>query len=125
MSWFNSAPSNPPPSLPPRGPSSQQPGYASVPTQPRPQPSAAPPRQARPQPPGQYAYGDEKQYAPPRQAQQGGGGGGGGRRGGGRFQVVEAPSAGHALTNCLIVNEQDWGGVQYVVVKGKYIYTTR
>lgn len=103
MSWFNSGPSNPPPSLPPRGPSSHQPGYASVPTQPR------------PQPPGQYGYQEEKHYAP-RQQQ-------GGR--GGQFQVVEAPSAGHALTNCLIVSEQDWAGVQYVVVKGKYVYTTR
>ena len=124
MSWFNSGSATPPPAPPPRGPSSHQPGYASVPTQPRPQPSAAPPRSARPQPPGQYAYAEEKHYAPRHAPPSGPSGGGGGRRGG-RFQVVEAPSAGHALTNCLIVSEQDWSGVQYVIVKGKYIYTTK
>lgn len=130
MSWFSGAASNgsqQPPSLPPRGGGSgpgpaygNTPQYSSLPTQPRPQPSAAPPRSSRPQP----SYGDEKaqpQHRSPRVAPPAVGGG----RGGGRFQVVEAPTAGHALTNCLIVNEQDWGGVPYVIIKGQFIYTTR
>lgn len=37
---------------------------------------------------------------------------------------MEAPSAGHALSNRIVLNERDWGGVPYVVIKGKFVYAT-
>ncbi|KAM0751567.1 AAA-domain-containing protein [Meredithblackwellia eburnea MCA 4105] len=142
MSWFNqpSQPAQQPP--PPRSAASQS-QYSQVPSsnQQRLPPgagaSAAPPqRSARPQPP-QYAQGqpppNQQQYydsnyekqqqqprtqrvPPPSHHVRG------------RFAVVEAPSPSHALTNCLIVNEQDWGTTRYVAVtcqKGRFVFTTK
>ncbi|KAI5478765.1 vesicular-fusion protein Sec18 [Pseudohyphozyma bogoriensis] len=124
MSWFNQAPSGPPRGgAPPQQP--HQPAYASLPTQPRPQPSQQQPPARRPVP--QYdaqqpssSYSDyEKRRPPPPPSNSSF------RPQGGRFAVVEAPSTSHALTNCLIVSEQDWGNTPYVVVKGQYVFTTK
>ena len=131
-SWFNNAPGGAPP------PQQHQPGrqpaqYSSVPSRPHPQQSAQGPPPRRPVPP---QYGDQPQrpaapssqgsyekyptsprIAPPARPPRGG-----------RFAVVEAPSTGHALTNCLIVNESDWGGVPYVRLssqKGQFVFTTK
>ncbi|BGP18763.1 hypothetical protein JCM10213_004278 [Rhodosporidiobolus nylandii] len=47
-----------------------------------------------------------------------------GRGGGGRFAVVEAPSPSHALSNRIVLNQQDWGQTPYVRVKGNFVYAT-
>lgn len=108
MSWFNA------PSQPPQPPPRQQPPYAALPAQPRPSPS-------RPRPPT-ASYNDqyEKPRPTPSQPQQ--------HRGNpGSYAVVggNVLTTDHALTNCLIVNDRDWHGVKYVLVKHQYVLTTK
>ncbi|ORY80718.1 vesicle-fusing ATPase [Leucosporidium creatinivorum] len=122
MSWFNSGSSSSQPPPPPSRQPIQQP-YSQLPSQPRPQPSQysqqpPPPRQQQRQPVPQYGDRPAASPAPSYRST----GGGGGRAG--RYAVVEAPSAGHALSNRIVLNERDWGGVPYVVIKGKYVYAT-
>ncbi|GAA5841630.1 hypothetical protein JCM11251_004236 [Rhodosporidiobolus azoricus] len=138
MSWFNRQSDQPPPP-----PQRQQPsGYSHLP------PTAAPPQQQRHHLPSSYnqqqpsqptydsyekrgapasSYSSQRPPAPPTRGAPGGGvsggsGGGGGR--GGRFAVVEAPSASHALSNRIVLNQQDWGNTPYVRIKGQFVYAT-
>lgn len=120
MSWFSRTGDQQPQQQPQRGysplPPAQPPTRHHLPTSyqhtppPPPQrdPYASsqrekPPSVSRPQPPS---------YA------------GGGAARGGRFAVVEAPSPSHALANRVVLNEQDWGNVPYVVIKGQFVYAT-
>ncbi|GJN88243.1 hypothetical protein Rhopal_001208-T1 [Rhodotorula paludigena] len=73
---------------------------------------------AAPQPPPSYRQ-PAASPAPPRAPAQGHG-----HAQGGRFRVVEAPSASHALANRIVVNEHDWHGVPYVRIKGAFLYAT-
>lgn len=130
MSWFNQP--APVPTRPPREQHAASPSYAPprLPMQQqqpppqqisrRPVPSAYDPPPPQSASSSQYQY--EKRPPPPsiRSAPT--------NHFGGRFSVVEAPSASHALTNCLIVNESDWGGVPYVTLKGargSFLFTTK
>lgn len=175
MSWFGGDPQSKQ-SLPSPG-DRNQPTYASLPTQPRPQPSnnqgyiqrgsdqPPPPPRNRPPPPSS-SNDPYNNYAPPQQNQYNQGGPpppppsssstgrasssarvpppstAGTRRGSersqhattgnnfnqgrpGNYNVVEAKSPSHPLTNCLIVNEQDWGSTPYVIVKNSFVFTTK
>ncbi|GAA6061702.1 hypothetical protein JCM10212_004934 [Sporobolomyces blumeae] len=42
-----------------------------------------------------------------------------------QFAVVEAPTASHALSNRIVLNEQDWPNTNYVRIKGRYVYATQ
>lgn len=110
MSWFSRPdPPNPsaPPPPPPSSSSSQRsavpPGYARPAYE-----SYAP---VNPQRPTTTSY--EKAQQPQRSLHRGG-----------RFSVVEAPSPSHALANRIVLNDQDWNGTPYVVIKGHFPYAT-
>ncbi|GAA5990739.1 hypothetical protein JCM10908_003214 [Rhodotorula pacifica] len=150
MSWFSrSDTSTPqgPPSGAGRAPASG--GYGQLPgSHPAPPPrhAAVPPAynqpaydayaQPRPTPPSQHS---EKRFASSSSSGGGGGnqfhlptrasGGAAAGRGpasgsGGRFAVVEAPSASHALSNRIVLSETDWAGTPYVAIKGQFLYST-
>lgn len=125
MSWFNT------PAAAPEPPRRE---YAAVPPPPqRTGLPTAPSSRVRPPAP-QYAQ-DQPRYPsedtrrggrvapPPSSSPNANRGGALGRPG--RYSVVEAPSTAYALTNCLVVNEQDWGGVPYVIIKGQYVLTVK
>ncbi|GAA5913743.1 hypothetical protein JCM6882_002331 [Rhodosporidiobolus microsporus] len=137
MSWFNRQPDQQqsPPPPPQRQP---QPSYSHLPTQPHQQRHHLPSSYQHQQPGQQAAHYDsyEKRaspapsYAsqppprslPPRGAPSSAAGASSGRAG--RFAVVEAPSASHALSNRIVLNQQDWGNTPYVRIKGHFIYAT-
>ncbi|GAA6003577.1 hypothetical protein JCM10207_000396 [Rhodosporidiobolus poonsookiae] len=143
MSWFSGSSNRqdpPPPTQqpPPRAPPGQ---YSHLPTSQQPAPTRhhLPSSYAHQQPQHpQYdtyekqrpAYPQGQSPAPsyssaPRQpppSRSAAGGGGAGR--GGRFAVVEAPSASHALSNRIVLNQQDWGDTPYVRIKGHFVYAT-
>lgn len=41
---------------------------------------------------------------------------------GGGHLIVKCPDA-LVLSNCLVVNAQEWGGTQYVLVDGRFVFT--
>ncbi|QRV87917.1 AAA family ATPase [Ceratobasidium sp. AG-Ba] len=109
------------PNQDPRAPAS----YSSLPSGPRPSGGRLPPppQPRGGMPPGQYdtysrgapsgygsGYPDEKQNA--RHSGHGG-----------RYAVVECPSPGIALTNCLVVHPNDFAQKQHVLVKGDFPLT--
>ncbi|GAA5842585.1 hypothetical protein JCM3766R1_004865 [Sporobolomyces carnicolor] len=101
MSWFNR---QDPPQAPP--PSS---GYSQV-------PRVAPPQRAPP-PSSTAPSLPTRSHLPT----------GYSARGGSQtrqFAVVEAPSASHALSNRIVLNQQDWGQTPFVIIKGQYVYAT-
>lgn len=58
-------------------------------------------------PPPAPSYGNEKAHA--------------GGRGGGHL-VVKCPDP-LVLSNCLVVNGQEWGSTQYIMVDGRFVFT--
>lgn len=42
--------------------------------------------------------------------------------GGGGHLIVKCPDA-LVLSNCIVVNPQEWGQTQYVLVEGRYVFT--
>ncbi|CAO1638881.1 unnamed protein product [Sympodiomycopsis kandeliae] len=79
----------------------------------------------RQQPPSASSYGSGGGGAPsagygysekaPYQSQQQGGGNNG-------YLVVKGPEQ-LILSNCVVVNGQDWPGTQYILVEGRYVFT--
>lgn len=144
MSWFSrSDASTPqgPPARAGRAPSSA--GYGQLPASPAPPPrhAAVPPAYIQPaheaysrHPQAQQPHQPEKralasanQFHLPTRSSGGAaaaGRGGNASTGGGRFAVVEAPSASHALSNRIVLSESDWAGTPYVAIKGQFLYST-
>ncbi|BGP68048.1 transport between ER and Golgi ATPase protein [Rhodotorula toruloides] len=122
MSWFSRTGDQQPQQQPQRGysplPPAQQPTRHHLPTSYQ-QHNSPPPPQRDP-----YASSQREKPASLSRPQPPSYGGSGGAARGGRFAVVEAPSPSHALANRVVLNEQDWGGVPYVVIKGQFVYAT-
>ncbi len=141
-SWFSPAALPTPPSsrseaqrrAPPPNPNSS---YSSLPSGPAPPTRTS---SSRPRPPipqyndaPQYSqhndHGDDSAYArqnqPPPHPTRSNQSSGQNRGRPGRYNVIESPSPAFALTNCLIVNDQDWGGVAYVVIKDQFVLTIK
>ncbi|GAA5873522.1 hypothetical protein JCM3774_000038 [Rhodotorula dairenensis] len=142
MSWFSRSDAATPPSGAGRAPSSAGYGQLSGTPAPPPRHAAVPPayqqpayeaysrqpQQSHQQPPPQHP---EKRIVPggsqfhlPTRASGGAAGRGPASAAGGRFAVVEAPSASHALSNRIVLSEADWAGTPYVAIKGQYLYST-
>ncbi len=73
---------------------------------------------------GGYGYADEK-AGDPYGARAGSvsTGGAGARHGSGNGYTVTQSPQDQILTNCIVVNAQEWGSVQYVLVDGYYAFT--
>lgn len=153
MSWFSRSDTSSPAQSgrsPAHGGYGQVPGGGgAAPPAPPPRHAAVPPAYRQP---AYEAYSQQSspanQYSEKRYPSHGGGAGGaagagqgaggaqyhlpsrpsGGRgqsqNAGGRFSVVEAPSPSHALSNRIVLAEQDFGGTPYVTIKGQFIYAT-
>lgn len=100
-------------------PAYNQPAYEAYSRQPQ-----QPQQQHPPQHPEKRAMTGANQFHLPTRASGGAAGRGAASAAGGRFAVVEAPSASHALSNRIVLCEADWAGTPYVAIKGQYLYST-
>ncbi|TKA53436.1 hypothetical protein B0A53_04430 [Rhodotorula sp. CCFEE 5036] len=139
MSWFSRSDTSTPQG-PPAG--AGRAGYGQLPASPAPPPrhAAVPPaynqpaheaysrhpQAQQPQQPEKRALATANQFHLPTRTSGGAAAGRGGTAStaGGRFAVVEAPSASHALSNRIVLSEADWAGTPYVAIKGQFLYST-
>lgn len=86
-------------------------GYASTGGAPRGSSQQPPTPSARKPPP---TYMDEKGMAPLPSPS------GGGRAG--NYLIVKSPEQ-YILSNCVVINAQEWGRTQYIIIEGRYVFT--